>query len=436
MLDNPIARRILILAVGDLRRLTKPAKLAATLSAAGHEVIRLGFKARPGEPDSFNSPYGRVVLLDPIPPFPAAHSAQGEGAPGRPQVPSAREAIKRVLLKLDLGRWLQRHVIRLRLIRSRRRLIHQVVKRNTILSIAASELSPDLVISSQMDVLPAGAQVSEGLGIPLVYDVRDVLTVSGHYPWTLRRFRKQERALIGKADLVTAVSPQMADYLEDSYGIPKPLVLYNSGTVRAESASYVHSPVKLLFQGYFSPILDLPDLVRAMTMLRGVAVLTLQGEGAEGANLRALVAELGLNDLVTFKAFVPPEQAALDANAHDIGVINYRAKTLNLEWSLPNKLFDYLGGGLAVLSSDLPAIRAIIEEGDCGVVFEPAGPEAIAGAVRRIAAQPERILTMKHNAIETWDAYSWGKQEATLHTEIDRLLRKKEPVLKDLPYGR
>jgi glycosyltransferase involved in cell wall biosynthesis len=131
---------------------------------------------------------------------------------------------------------------------------------------------------------------------------------------------------------------------------------------------------------------------------------------------------LGLEELVRFAAFVPPLQAPLAANAHDIGISHRRADNENLRLSLPNKLFDYLGGGLAILSSDLPSVREIVAKHDCGTLFEPTGPEAIAEAVLAMSSDLDRLWEMKRNALGAWEEYSWPRQGEKLVRTIGEIL--------------
>lgn len=55
---------------------------------------------------------------------------------------------------------------------------------------------------------------------------------------------------------------------------------------------------------------------------------------------------------------------------YDIGLILFEPTTFNLEYSLPNKLFEFIQAGLCVVSYPLPNIKAIINEYNVGLVSE------------------------------------------------------------------
>ena len=73
-------------------------------------------------------------------------------------------------------------------------------------------------------------------------------------------------------------------------------------------------------------------------------------------------------------------------------------RTLNERLSTPNKLFESIGAGLPVVSSDFPERRRIILDdpvGPLGAVCDPTDPAAIARAIRSILdldANPETDL--------------------------------------------
>ena len=419
--------RILIIARGDIARFVKIIKLAATLSEVGYEVVRLGLRTSPDIEQAGSDEFGEVLWVDQQQwsrlPQSAAQSAEPAGSPGTGSAQnSLRESLKRVLFRLAVGRRLREWVIRRRTRQTPKRLLERVHRWNDRLVERGMELKPDLVISSQLDVLEAGHAISRRRGIPLVYDVRDLFTAAGYPNWSDSRFVKYERRMIRDASLVTTVAPRIASFLERQHGIARPVVLYNCNMTRAESTREPGYPVKLLFQGFFSRVLLLPDLVHAVKLLDGAAVLTLQGEGAAEEELRALVDDLELQRLVEFVSFVSPLQAPLAANLHDIGISHRRADNENLRLSLPNKLFDYLGGGLAVLSSDIPSVRDVIEAHDCGMLFNPSGPEAIVEAVLAMSSDRDRLWDMKRNALAAWEHYSWDKQGEKLVRAIDEIL--------------
>ena len=411
--------RVLIIAIGDLARLSKIHKVAWTLTTAGYEVVRLGFKVSDDDMTESNDEYGLVVRLDTERALPDSDGGAADESTGVGESP-LRRTLKKQLFRFRAGRILRKRVVDRRSARASMRFIgHQ----NARLYDAAVQMNPDLVMSSQFNALPAGYRAARGLRVPFVYDARDLVCAwTADSPALRRQYSQLEGHFIRRADLVVAVSPEMADHIASEYSVARPLVVYNGSLVRAGAATPPHQPVRLLYQGRFSPERRLSDLVEAVRLLGGLAHLTLQGWGVEEAALREKVRTLDLDEWVAFVGPVRPVDTPLFANDYDVGVIGYAGSTENLRVAAPNKLFDYLGAGIAVLASDLPGTRSVLESGRCGILFEPTGPQAIADAVRKIAEDPDALYQMKANALAVWDRYSWDKQGQKLLGEIDRLL--------------
>ncbi|MDP2400516.1 MAG: glycosyltransferase family 4 protein [Actinomycetota bacterium] len=280
---------------------------------------------------------------------------------------------------------------------------------NRLLAEAALAAQPDVVIVSDILTLSAGYRLKRLRGIPLVLDVRDLVLDSGgdlapSYAWLLGRL---ERLLVPRADAITTVSPYLGDVLAERFpDAPRAVAIYSGAFESVTRACPPSSPLRLFFQGRIVPNRRLDELIRAMAMMPDVEVtLTIQGFGEDEPRMRALAAEPGLSDRVTF---IPPCEArdvVRSASEYDVGVISYRGDTLNLRVSIPIKLLDYIAGGLAVLASDLPGLRSVIEAEACGYLFEQTGPESIAQAIRYLADNPDLVAEMKRNSVRAAPKY-------------------------------
>ena len=92
----------------------------------------------------------------------------------------------------------------------------------------------------------------------------------------------------------------------------------------------------------------------------------------------------------------------------DIGLIINRPITRNDELVLPNKLFEYMMAGLAVVAPDLPVVGAFVEREGVGVTYPPGDTAAMGGAIRRLAEDPELLRSCRERgrslAVETYNA--------------------------------
>ena len=186
--------------------------------------------------------------------------------------------------------------------------------------------------------------------------------------------------------------------------------MYNGSARCVKEALPVHEPARLFFQGKFYPDRNLEELVEAMVFLRGRATLTLQGWSGIESRLRELVDELDLAETVHIIPPCPPADVVTSAAGYDVGVINHKPVSLNHRLSSPNKLFDYLSAGLAIVASDLPVFDLILADTGAGITFEPTGAEHTARVLSELISHPERIAEMKRRAVESCGRFSWEAQ--------------------------
>ncbi|PWR20807.1 glycosyltransferase family 4 protein [Zavarzinia compransoris] len=124
-------------------------------------------------------------------------------------------------------------------------------------------------------------------------------------------------------------------------------------------------------------------LIEAAGLLaaRGLAVdLHIGGTGAEDAALRAQAARLGLAGRVTFHGWVGDQAGFL--SALDLYVMPSRHETFGIG------ILEAQAAGLPVIASACEGPRAVIRDGETGLLVPPGDAAALADAVARLSADP------------------------------------------------
>jgi glycosyltransferase involved in cell wall biosynthesis len=148
--------------------------------------------------------------------------------------------------------------------------------------------------------------------------------------------------------------------------------------------------LKVIFFGLYTPLQGAPVIGRALGLLTGEPIeVTMVGTGQDEAETRAAAAG---NRAVTWLDWVPSGELPGLVAAHDVclGIFGTSGKALRV---VPNKVFQGLAAGCAVVTSDTaPQRRAI----DGAALFVPPGdPEALAAALRALAADREELARLK-----------------------------------------
>ena len=129
----------------------------------------------------------------------------------------------------------------------------------------------------------------------------------------------------------------------------------------------------------------------AFSRIRRVQVV-LVGDGKEKPALVARAADLGLRN-VTFLPSVPKRQMPQVLAAADAGIAILKPIEA-YKTTYPNKVFDYMAAGRPVVLAIDGVIREVVEAAGCGEFVQPGDPQALAAAVRRLAADPDRARRM------------------------------------------
>jgi glycosyltransferase involved in cell wall biosynthesis len=115
------------------------------------------------------------------------------------------------------------------------------------------------------------------------------------------------------------------------------------------------------------------------------------GDGADKQRLRQRVSELGLRN-VTLLPGVPHEQVPALLAAADVCLVPLRDVPLFSSF-IPSKMFEYLAAGKPVVAALAGEAAQILREAGAWVV-PPADSEALAVAIRALAADPQRRQAM------------------------------------------
>ena len=259
----------------------------------------------------------------------------------------------------------------------------------------------DVIHANDFDTLPAGWLLARRAGARLVYDAHELYSAFDPDPPRLYRAVaiRLEAALARRADVVVTVSEPMADELVRTLGLHvRPLVVLDAPELQGEEPLVrAGGPLRAVYQGAFGPGRPLGDLLDAIRSAPS-SHLTIRVVRTDPRSIRAAVVDRGLAERVTVAEPLPPDGLAQGLRGFDVGVVFDRPDTRNSELSLPNKLFDYLMAGLAVVAPRLPALAPLIEGAGVGVTFEPGNPAALAGALEGLAGDPERLRRLRRAA--------------------------------------
>lgn len=180
---------------------------------------------------------------------------------------------------------------------------------------------------------------------------------------------------------------------------------------------------EVLYHGTFTERYGVDLLVRAADELRheipGLHV-SLVGDGEHRTDLVGLVDDLGLHGTVSVsEGMVPAALLPVTIAAAHVGVVPNRSNTFT-DGILPTKLLEYAAMHTPVVAARTPGVVAYFGD-DAVEFFTPGDHRALAAAIRRLHADPERRRRLQAGAAAFSERHRWSNHGTEYATLIDRL---------------
>jgi glycosyltransferase involved in cell wall biosynthesis len=264
----------------------------------------------------------------------------------------------------------------------------------------------------------AGWPVARAHGAPFVLEVRDIwpdsIVAVGALPdgRIIQTLGKLERALYDGADHIVAVGDgYRMNMIRKGIGPSKISVVTNGVDVdlfeprepdQELRARLGFSPETFVvtFAGTIGMASDLGVVLDAARRLRAKSrddiAFLLVGDGAQRAELEERARAEGLTNVV-FTGLVPRADLPAYLASSDACLAHFRKQEL-FQMILPNKFFEDAAMERPILLGFEGEARAMLEEADCGIAFEPSNDQALAAAAEQLAAaSPEERRRLGEN---------------------------------------
>lgn len=300
---------------------------------------------------------------------------------------------------------------------------------------------PDVVHANDGNTLAPAWWIAARSGARIVYDAHEL--------WRHRNVRPDrpvapvvealiESAVIRRSEGVITVSPSIVTWLQETYHLPAAPTLVRNipsgadgpvdsgrGQLR-ELAGLGPEDQVVAYGGRITTSRGIEETVEALALLpeRVHFVLLGYGEPDYLGVLRDQVERLGLGDRVHFVGKVAPSQVASALADADLSVVYVRPVCLSYRFSLPNKLFESIHGGLPIAAADLPDTAALVREHGVGEIFDAQSPQDMADTISTILADPDRYREAARRAA---GELTWEHEEAELLGLYGRVLGAGRP---------
>lgn len=153
------------------------------------------------------------------------------------------------------------------------------------------------------------------------------------------------------------------------------------------------------------------------------------GRGAHSYKqyLKTMIKKLNLSNHVQLFDLIPFSEVPCVIHYSTVGIIPHSFNELT-DNTVPHKLFQYMIAGRPVIVSSCRPLKRIVEETQCGMVFEADNPKSLSNVIWKAYNNPELLEVLGKNGRKAVleGKYNWdeeGKKLVQLYDDLENHLK-------------
>jgi glycosyltransferase involved in cell wall biosynthesis len=270
----------------------------------------------------------------------------------------------------------------------------------------------DVYHANDWNALPVAAEAALKLNAKLVLDAHEYAPMEFHERLHWRLFYRPliERVLRRygpRLDASTTVAPAIAERYRREFGFTPATILNAPKRVPIDKHPVDPAKIRLVYHGGASPDRKLERMIETMTLADprySLHFLMVDQESPYVRSLKDLAARIA-PDRIHFHPPVPPSEIVQRIAEYDIGFYLLEPTNYNNSVALPNKFFDFIAAGLAVLIGPSPGMADLVTRSGFGCVTGGFAASAAAAALNNLdVAQIEQMRQRSANAAHRFNA--------------------------------
>ena len=258
-------------------------------------------------------------------------------------------------------------------------------------------------------------------GVPIILDhlifAADTARDRGAKGLKVRLLARLDRMALDAADLVLTDTDEHARMISPSdegmvVPVGAPREWYEAGHNAPDARSR-----DIVFYGLYTPLQGTPVIAKAVRIMADHGVtphVTLIGKGQDYAKVRRILDGLGN---VEFLDWVEPERlpSVVASHAMSLGIFSTTPKGMRV---VPNKVYQSMAAGCAVVTSDTPPQRRML--GDGAVYVRPGDPDDLAEILTRLLSDDSALDAARSRARTTAEQFTATNITTDLHAWVVR----------------
>lgn len=299
----------------------------------------------------------------------------------------------------------------------------------------ALRLNCDIYHCHDFETLKIGYLIKKHTAAKVVYDAHELWSqgrtyvshnrLSNSFYSLLRGLNiLKERKWLKSVDLFITVNKSISNYFSESYNIEKPVVVRNmphrnmntfkkGRAILREELNIDKDKKIVLYQGGLVSGRSIENLIKAFETVEDSIVLVFLGYGPMNEYIYKFMKS---NNNIYLKNAVAPADLLDFTKDADLGVSLMENICLSYYYSSPNKVWEYIGAGVPILTSDFPEMRALALDEGLGYIVNPDSPDVISAKINSIFSQEnyEDYATRKNTCVTKGSQFTWENERNIL----------------------
>lgn len=221
------------------------------------------------------------------------------------------------------------------------------------------------------------------------------------------------RDYLPRVQAVTTVSDGIAEEYRNRFGV-RVWTVNNAGPYRHPQPTATGRPIRLVHSGMATPNRRIDRMIKAVAGIDAVTLdLFLVPALRHARHLGELATMAAQTPNVRVRPAVPMAELPATLDQFDVGVFDLPPTNFNYLHALPNKFFDFVQSGLAVIIGPSPDMARIVSECGLGLVLPDFSQAALSEALKALSAEQ----------VDRWKAAGCAAAGQLSCDDSDRLLR-------------
>jgi len=283
-----------------------------------------------------------------------------------------------------------------------------------------------LIISHDCTFLPFAYALKKATGTKILFDAREYYTRDFEDQIVWRWFRKPIfdylcQTYLKHCDKVITVSKGLADEYAREYQIPTPeMIMSLPYPYLLEISQTEQENIRIIYHGAVNASRNTELMIMMMDYVDERYSLDLMIVPTSDMRYwRKLEAMVSTRKNIRIIPPVPMQEIVPFINQYDIGLFLCPPTNFNLEYVLPNKLFEFIQARLAVAIGPNVEMKKIVEQYECGIVTNDFDPLTMAMTLNQLTKT--QILNYKKRS-----------HQAALELNADKNKEKIYKILKQI----